>query len=256
MMNFWRFLPLTLAALGCVSCASIKNTVNKINPFSKSDSAEKSSGDEPMAADSKTDGNDAIMIVDIGGSREVVIIHLRPDLAPQHVANFKKLVKEGYYNGLAVHRAIRGYLVQTGDPLTKDDGDKTNWGTGGPNYKIPAETKGKHVRGAIAAARLNDQLNPDKASSGSQFYIMLRAAKTLDRDYSVFAEIARGIETIEKVSAQTVDTNDMPVKRVEIKSIRLLAAGAPELEAPRKKKGKTVPETEKGSFTRFVERFW
>lgn len=256
MMNFWRFLPLTLAAFGCVSCASIKNTVNKINPFSKSEPAETAAANDQVAPDSTTDGNDAVMVVDIGGSKEEVIIHLRPDLAPRHVANFKKLVKEGYFNGLAMHRAIRGYLVQTGDPLTKDDGDKTNWGTGGPSYKIPAEAKGKHVRGAIAAARLNDQLNPDKSSSGSQFYIMLRTAKALDRDYTVFAEVTRGIEVVEKISGQTVDTNDMPVKRVEVKSIRLLAAGAPELDAPKKKKGKTVPESQKGAFTRMIERFW
>lgn len=256
-MNFWRFLSLTLATFGWVSCTSIKNTVNKINPFSKSDSAETSAAEEKaVAPDDKTDGNDAVMVVDVAGQKEEIVIHLRPDLAPKHVANFKKLVRQGYYNGLAVHRAIRGYLVQTGDPLTKDDGDKTNWGTGGPDYKVGSEAKGKHVRGAIAAARLNDKLNPDKSSSGSQFYIMLRTAKALDGDYTVFAEVKRGIEIVDKISGQTVDTNDMPVKRVEIKSVRLVGPGAPELEAPKKGKNKTIPESQKGSITRFIERIW
>ena len=257
-MKFCRLLPLTLAAYGCVSCSTIKNTVNKVNPFSKDDTAAEVAT-EPSAkpeADVPAGANDAVMTVDVGGVRQTVVIHLRPDLAPKHVANFKKLIASGYYDGLAVHRAIRGYLIQTGDPLSKDDGNKTNWGTGGPDYKIASEAKGKHVKGSVAAARLGDALNPDKSSSGSQFYVMLRPAKTLDGDYTVFGEITRGLDVVEKISAQTVDTNDMPVKRVEIKSVRLVSPGSHELEAPKKKNGKTVPESEKGMFTRMIERFW
>jgi cyclophilin family peptidyl-prolyl cis-trans isomerase len=259
MMKYWRFLPLTLAALGCVSCASIKNTVNKINPFDKNDASAEVTADvepEKVATPIPANANDAVMIVNVGGNKEEVVIHLRPDLAPKHVANFKKLVSQSYYDDLAVHRAIRGYLIQTGDPLTKDDGNKVNWGTGGPEYKIASEVGGKHKRGAIAAARLNDKLNPDKGSSGSQFYIMLRTAKSLDADYTVFAEVTRGIEIVDKIAAQTVDTNDMPVKRVEIKSIRLVSPGAKELDAPKKSSRKTVPESQKGFFTKMLERFW
>ncbi len=259
MMKYCRLLPLTLAAYGCVSCSTIKNTVNKVNPFSKDDTPSEVAGDAAAAkpeADVPAGANDVVISVVVGGAKEQIIIHLRPDLAPKHVANFKKLVSSGYYDGLAVHRAIRGYLIQTGDPLSKDDGNKVNWGTGGPDYKIPSEAKGKHVKGSVAAARLGDSLNPDKSSSGSQFYVMLRPAKSLDGDYTVFGEVTRGLDIVEKISAQTVDTNDMPVKRVEIKSVRLVSPGSHELDAPKKKHGKTVPESEKGMFTRMIERIW
>jgi cyclophilin family peptidyl-prolyl cis-trans isomerase len=260
MMKYCRLLPLTLAAYGCVSCSSIKTTVDKINPFSKKDATAEVAGAEAeekaMNADVPAGANDAVITVDVGGSRQRIVIHLRPDLAPKHVANFKKMVASGYYDGLAVHRAIRGYLIQTGDPLSKDDGNKVNWGTGGPDFKIPSEAKGKHVKGSVAAARLGDSLNPDKSSSASQFYVMLRPAKGLDGNYTVFGEITQGLDVVEKISAQTVDTNDMPVKRVEIKNIRLVSPGSSELDAPKKKAGKTVPEAEKGIFTRMIERIW
>lgn len=259
MKNYWRFLPLTLTALGCVSCTTIKNTVNKVNPFHKSEAAEETAPAverEKVSTPIPANAQDAVMIVKVGGVKEEVVLHLRPDLAPKHVANFKKVVSEQYYDGLAVHRAIRGYLCQMGDPLTKDDGNKINWGTGGPDYKISPEIGGKHKRGAVAAARLDDKLNPNKGSSGSQFYIMLRSAKSLDSNYTVFAEVTRGIEVIEKIAAQTVDTNDVPVKRVEIQSIRLITPDAKELTAPKKGTTKTVPESQKGMFTRFIERFW
>ncbi|MBP7949627.1 MAG: peptidylprolyl isomerase [Verrucomicrobiales bacterium] len=248
MMNLRRLLCLSIASLGCVSCASLK----------KGDSAaaapEAPAASAPEAIPS--DHNDAIMVVDVNGSKETVVIHLRPDLAPKHVANFKKLVSQGYYDGLAVHRAIRGYLVQTGDPLTRDDGNKVNWGTGGPDYKIPAEVKGKHVKGSLAAARLSDKLNPDKSSSGSQFYITLRTAKSLDSGYSVFGEVAQGLDVIQQVSAAVVDTNDVPVKRIEIKSIRLADASSVEKVERKKSTRKTVPDSQKGPLTRFIERIW
>lgn len=262
MMKHWRLLPLTLAALGCVSCASIKNTVSKINPFSKDDAPTESTSSDVAQKELKTDAvvpaaaNDALMVVNVAGETQEVLIHLRPDLAPKHVANFKKLAAQEYFDGLAFHRAIRGYLVQSGDPLTRDDGNKVNWGTGGPEYKIPSEAKGSHKRGSIAAARLNDALNPDKGSSASQFYIMLRSAPSLNKDYTVFAEVTRGIEVVEQIAAQTVDTNDMPVKRVEIKSVRLLNPGDKALEAPKKTKFKTKPDSQKGAVTKFIERIW
>lgn len=250
-MNYRCFLPLALS-LGIVSCSTIKSTVSKVNPFSKAKTME----EKVANAEVPTGSNDAVISVKVGGVSQQIVLHLRPDQAPKHVANFKKLVASGYYDGLAVHRSIRGYLIQTGDPLSKDDGNKVNWGTGGPDYKIPSEAKGKHVKGSVAAARLGDALNPDKSSSGSQFYIMLRPAKNLDADYTVFGEITRGIEIVEKIAAQTVDTNDMPVNRVEIKSVHLAAPGSHELEEPKKKHGKTVPESEKGMFTRALERVW
>lgn len=244
MKKFRRFLCLTVAALGCVSCASLK---------SDSSSGDVATGDSSAPSE---DSQDALMVVDVNGSKKNVVLHLRPDLAPKHVANFKKLVSEGYYDGLAVHRAIRGYLVQTGDPLTKDDSNKVNWGTGGPDYKLSAELKGKHKRGSVAAARLSNNVNPSKESSGSQFYMMLRTAKSLDGEYTVFADVTQGLDVLESVAAQVVDTNDVPVKRVEIKSIRLLPPTARELTPAKKSERKSVPDSEKGPITRFIERIW
>jgi cyclophilin family peptidyl-prolyl cis-trans isomerase len=241
-MNFFRhLLILSVAAFGCASCASLKSG---------------GSTEDDGSAPSSADYDDAVMTLDVNGSKEKVVLRLRPDLAPKHVANFKKMVNEGYYDGLAVHRAIRGYLVQTGDPLTKDDGEKVNWGTGGPDYKIPAEIKGKHVRGAVAAARLNDQLNPDKSSSASQFYVMLRTAKSLDSGYTVFGEVTQGLEVLQRASAQVVDTNDVPVKRIEVKSIRLVPPNSKDMEPAASGPKKTVPDSQKGPFTKFIERIW
>lgn len=247
MMKLRRFLCLTVAAFGCVSCSMLK----------KSNDTGDAAGPPEKEAAAPGDFNDAVMVVDVNGNKEKVIIHLRPDLAPKHVANFKKLVNQGYYDGLAFHRAIRGFLVQTGDPLTKEDGNKINWGTGGPDYKVPSEVKGRHVKGSVAAARLNDNLNPDKSSSGSQFYVTLRTAKSLDSGYTVFGEVTQGLDVLEQVAAAVVDTNDVPVKRIEVKSLRLVAPGSSELAAaPKKGKRKTVPDSQKGPFTRFIERIW
>jgi cyclophilin family peptidyl-prolyl cis-trans isomerase len=197
------------------------------------------------------------MTVDVGGKASKVVIKLRPDLAPKHVANFQKQANSGFYDGIAVHRAIRSYLVQTGDPLTRDEGQKINWGTGGSEKKIPAEIKGKHVKGAVAMARLNDSLNPDKSSSSSQFYIMLRGASSLDSGYTVFGEVVSGLDVVEQISSQVVDTNDVPLKRVEVQSIRLIPPTAKELSEPAKKtRGQTQTENDKGPFTKFIERIW
>jgi cyclophilin family peptidyl-prolyl cis-trans isomerase len=152
----------------------------------------------------------------VGDQIRRVVIELNASAAPKTVANFKKLVQEGFYNGLAVHRAINHYLVQMGDPLTKDDSAKSNWGTGSPGYTVPAEIKLKHERGSVAMARLPDSRNPSRASNGSQFYIALADMSQLDGQYTVFGQVVRGLEHLDFISEQTTDTNDMPVSRIKI----------------------------------------
>ena len=106
--------------------------------------------------------------------------------APKTVANFIKLANEGFYNGLNFHRIVQSFMIQGGDP--KGDG------TGGPGYTIPAEIKLKHTAGAIAMARLSDQVNPNKDSSGSQFYVTLAAQTFLDGEYTVFGYVTKGMD--------------------------------------------------------------
>ncbi len=141
--------------------------------------------------------------------------------APQTVASFKKLAKKGFYNGLAVHRAFPHALIQTGDPLTKDK-DRTKVGTGGPGFTIVPEIHRKHTKGAVAAARLPDNLNPSRVSNGSQFYICLTPQPTFDGQYTVFGNVIYGLDVLDGLSTMTVDTNDYPLERIEVKSIKIM----------------------------------
>ena len=116
---------------------------------------------------------------------------------PKHRDNFAKLVGEKYYDGVRFHRVIEGFMIQTGDPLSRDTSKINAWGTGGPDYTVPAEFVNEywHKKGAIAAARKGDLANPTKASSGSQFYIVHdeNACLHLDGQYSIFGEVIEGL---------------------------------------------------------------
>lgn len=141
------------------------------------------------------------------------------DLTPLHKANFIKLANEGFYNGTTFHRIIQDFMVQGGDPNSKDM-DANNDGQGGPGYTIPAEFDDSltHVKGAVAAARLGDQANPTKASSGSQFYIVQKAdgSHFLDKSYTVFGQVVKGLEVIDKIAMQPKDYRDRPSKDIKM----------------------------------------
>jgi cyclophilin family peptidyl-prolyl cis-trans isomerase len=133
--------------------------------------------------------------------------------APQHVANFKKLAREGFYNGCTFHRVMPGFMIQGGDPNSKDS-DRANDGLGGPGYTIPAEIKRNHKRGALAAARISDQYNPKRASSGSQFYICVGVPSRLDGAYTVFGETIDGLDVIDEIVAQPRDGKNNPLEPI------------------------------------------
>lgn len=145
---------------------------------------------------------------------------------PKHRENFAKLALNGYYNGILFHRVINGFMIQAGDPLSKDESQKAKWGTGGPNYTVSAEfvPEYKHKKGAIAAARRGDAANPLKESSGSQFYLVQNEASCaqLDGQYTVFGETISGLDVIDKIAAVSTDTRDCPVSPVQIVSIKLV----------------------------------
>ena len=142
---------------------------------------------------------------------------------PKHRDNFIRLVSEGFYNGVLFHRVIDGFMIQTGDPLTKEP-DKSDWyGTGGPGYTIPAEFNASltHKKGALAAARRGDAANPKKESSGSQFYIVQDAVNCsqLDGEYTVFGETVDGLDVVDKIAAVPTDRRDRPVQDIHIRYI-------------------------------------
>ena len=146
---------------------------------------------------------------------------------PKHRANFEKLALSGYYDSLLFHRVINGFMIQGGDPTTRDTLVEL-YGTGGPDYTIPAEfvTEYKHKKGALAAARKGDAANPMKESSGSQFYIVQdpETCSHLDGEYTVFGETVEGLTVIDKIAAVRTDRYDRPLNPVRIISIKPDAA--------------------------------
>lgn len=257
MMKLFRLLTLSSAALAFTSCSTFNKITDKtIGVFkSKDQPAETETTVEP-APPAAMANNAAVMYVDVNGSKRKVVIELDPSVAPKAVGNFKKLVNAGFYNGLAFHRAIQGYLVQAGDPTTKSDDNRNSWGLSDVGYKLPPELRGRHIKGAVAMARQGPLDAANKQSSGSQFYVMLRSDTKLDGRYTVFGRVTQGLEALEAISAMTVDTNDAPTRRYEIKSLRLVPSDSPELRAETSRSRKTKPDHEKGAIGRFIERIW
>lgn len=173
-------------------------------------------------------------VVEMTTSKGVMKIRLY-NATPQHRDNFAKLVREGFYDGIKFHRVIEGFMIQGGDPLSKDDSLRTSWGTGGPGYTIAAEfvTEARHCKGALAAARLGDMANPRKASSGSQFYIVQSedGCRHLDGEYTVFGQVIEGLEVIDAIAAVDTDPYDRPLVPVVILKASLVEEEAPLCEA-------------------------
>ena len=143
------------------------------------------------------------------------------------IDNFAKLVGEKYYDGVRFHRVIEGFMIQTGDPFSRDTSKIDAWGTGGPDYTVPAEFVNEywHKKGALAAARKGDLANPTKASSGSQFYIVHdeNACLHLDGQYSIFGEVIEGLDIIDKIATVATDRYDRPYEDVIIERITPVA---------------------------------
>jgi cyclophilin family peptidyl-prolyl cis-trans isomerase len=146
------------------------------------------------------------------------------------VANFIKLANEGYYNGTKFHRIVDHFMIQGGDPNSKND-DPSDDGQGGPGYTIPAEIGLKHNVGAISMARLSDQVNPNKESSGSQFFIVLEESpenhQALDGQYTAFGYVTKGMDVVAKIGKTPVEPNpftgetSLPLKPVTINKITI-----------------------------------
>jgi len=173
------------------------------------------------------------------------------DSTPKHKENFMKLVKDGFYEDLLFHRVIPGFMVQGGDPNSRDAGREVRLGNGGPGYKIDAEIGAPHFKGTLAAARQPDQVNPKKQSSGSQFYLVqgkvqsdgeldryeqrggfkynqdqrnkyktVGGTPALDNDYTVFGEVVEGLDIIDKIANVKTDESDRPYDDIKMNIVK------------------------------------
>lgn len=183
------------------------------------------SGEEPKKADKKSESNSSKDIAIIKTTLGDMVVEFWPDVAPKTVVNFKKLAKEGFYDGTAFHRIMKGFMIQGGDPLTKDLKAEARYGRGDPGYKIKAEFNDKHhVRGVLSMARSQD---PD--SAGSQFFICLGTAASLDRQYTAFGKVIKGDDVLGKIGDTPVGPSDTgepskPLTRVTVESIKIVPA--------------------------------
>jgi len=141
---------------------------------------------------------------------------LMSDIAPETVRNFSQLAKSGFYNGTLFHRIIPGFMIQGGDPNTKNS-DKSTWGQGGPGYNLKAEFNSRsHLRGIVSMARATD---PD--SAGSQFFIVTSDSTFLDRQYTVFGEVVEGMEVADKIVNLPRDGNDCPKQEAKMLEVTI-----------------------------------
>ena len=140
-----------------------------------------------------------------------------PQLAPNTVTNFKKLVNSGFYDHLLFHRIVPGFVIQGGDPNSKDRKNRQIWGTGGPGWKINAEfNEMRHSRGIVSMARSHD---PD--SAGSQFFIVIKDSYFLDGQYTVFGKVLEGMDIVDKIASTSTDNNDAPLDEQDAELVKV-----------------------------------
>ena len=179
----------------------------------------------PTNESSKTVSANTNEVAVIKTSAGEMVVEFWADVAPKTVENFKKLSREGFYDGTAFHRIIKGFMIQGGDPLTKDASKEEFWGTGDPGYKVKAEFNDRsHQRGVLSMARSQ---HPD--SAGSQFFICLGDASFLDRQYTAFGKVIKGDDVLGKIGDTPVKANggeaSKPTVRVGVEGIKILPAG-------------------------------
>lgn len=239
---FYSCIVLSIIALA--SCSSPKKV--KTEEASATEAA-----NEQTTLNNNTDKMTQVLLKTTFGDITIALY----DETPKHKENFLKLVNENYYDGVLFHRIIQGFMIQGGDPDSKNAKPGQMLGAGDIGYTIPAEfVKGRfHKRGAVAAAREGDQVNPQKASSGCQFYIVdgkvydnekmnmisqrtgitftpeqveaystIGGAPWLDDNYTVFGEVVSGMDVVDKIAAQQKDGNDRPLEDIKIISTKIV----------------------------------
>jgi len=173
----------------------------------------------------KTSVNASNEVAVIKTSEGEMVVQFWTDAAPNTIENFKKLAREGFYDGTIFHRIVKGFMIQGGDPNSKDPAKENSYGQGGPSYKIKAEFNDhSHQRGVISMAR-----SSDADSAGSQFFICLAPVPRLDHQYTTFGKLIKGTDVLEKIGDTPVTRNSSgenskPTKRVVIESIKIVPA--------------------------------
>ena len=186
----------TLAIVGTVILIAVGFII--FNPFNN----------DSNSSDNMSAGQIAVIETNFGN----IVIQLFPDVAPGHVENFVKLARDGFYDGSTFHRVIPGFMIQGGDPNSKDE-DRSNDGQGGPGYTINAEFSDvPHKRGILSMARAQD---PN--SAGSQFFIVVADSNFLDGQYTVFGEVIEGMDVADKIVNVERDSMDNPLEKVTMK---------------------------------------
>ena len=216
-------------ALCCLSASLIVCSCGNGGKKGGTADAEKAAADSAAAAQQAQLIMDKIAnlpeepVFDIVTTEGVIKVKLYSK-TPKHRENFAKLAFEGFYDNILFHRVINGFMIQAGDPLTKDEANAAKFGTGGPDYTIPAEfvPEYTHKKGALAAARRGDAVNPYKESSGSQFYLVQDewACSQLNGDYTVYGETVEGIDIIDKIAAAKTGPRDRPEQDIRIITVK------------------------------------
>ena len=218
-MKKFMYIVLAVAAIAACKGKGIKKADEDASPVAVADTA---------AAIASAKALPATPVFDIVTNMGTIKVRLFSD-TPRHRNNFEKLALAGYYDSLLFHRVINGFMIQGGDPYTRDTSMVSMYGQGGPNYTIPAEMRDstgaplhRHAKGALAAARRGDLANPFKESSGSQFYIVQDPDHCvhLDGEYTVFGQTIAGFNVIDKIAAVKTDRYDRPLNDVRIISIK------------------------------------
>jgi peptidyl-prolyl cis-trans isomerase B (cyclophilin B) len=223
-------LPLALLLAGCdpapvangeISNSSVKENYSSTGTAATSSDESKAPETAPVPAEQPgsdmiepkfekpKDGDEVAVISTKFGK---IVYKFRNDLAPKHVENFKKLANKGFYDKTIFHRVIPGFMIQGGDPNTKDVKNVESYGMGGPGYGVKAEfNRLFHRRGVVSMARSSD---PD--SAGSQFFVCVADAESLNKQYSAFGEVVDGMDVADKIVGQTRNAKDMPNERIEM----------------------------------------
>ena len=215
------FLALTVLGLLAAGCSNEKNSAQSApgevkKKIAAAPAATATPATTPAVPAPAADNEVAVITTSEG----VLVLEFYPDVAPKHVENFKTLAKKGFYDGTAFHRVIPGFMIQGGDPNTKNESAKDTWGMGGPGTTVNAEFNSKHhARGILSMAR-----SSDPNSGGSQFFICHADAGNLDGQYTVFGNLLKGFDVLDKIATTPTEEPNRPLKRMSIESIKIVPA--------------------------------
>ena len=263
-------LLLVVIAIVTSSCSALRKVESMVPEIpeivligNKSDREAEKGTYDPNTLEANLREDAAIFRFNVRGQNRKVVIQLFPQDAPITVANFQKRIEDGFYNGLAIHRVIPNYLVQMGDPQSRNPEARAAWGTSGVYSMLPAEINRPHGPGAVGMARLGDSANPSRRSSGSQFYVALDNLSKLNGNYTIFGQVIQGFETIQEIAEYPADNNDNPFQRITIKSAKLGRASSHRPEdlavIKRRTNRKSVnqqPVRQEGMLKRAWRRIW